>query len=82
MTFTEHPTSPEPAPKDGGSWHWWPYGGEWRWCAYPERETCGGTGFYDCRCGGDFCCCGNDGEIECVGCADCDPEDYWEDYEE
>ena len=36
------------------------------------RSRCGGTGILDCLCGGDFCVCGNFGEVECMGCPDCD----------
>lgn len=55
--------------------------GERRWCAWPERTRCGGTGYFNCFCGGDFCCCANDGEIECDGCEDCEPSD-WDDDED
>lgn len=38
----------------------------------PEWATsCGGTGFIECECGGDFCACGA-GEQECPGCEDCE----------
>ena len=71
------------------------------WCGaqgtYPElfdsalyADTCGGTGYLDCHCGGDLCVCHHHGqEVECPGCRDCldgadgdfgtddyDPEDY------
>lgn len=45
------------------------------WHEGRDRETCGGSGYYDCCCGGDFCVCGNRGEIECDGCDDCRPTD-------
>ena len=34
-----------------------------------------------CYCGGDLCVCANHGEIECMGCEDCEPEqdDDWND---
>lgn len=54
--------------------------GERIWCASPERERCGGHGYQHCYCGGDFCVCGNQGEIECMGCEDCEGED--DDYRE
>lgn len=34
------------------------------------EETCEGTGFLICNCGGDLCVCGMDGE-PCPGCEDC-----------
>lgn len=37
-------------------------------------RTCGGTGYLNCYCGGDFCICGNFGEAECPGCEDCEGE--------
>lgn len=45
------------------------------WCASPERERCGGHRYMRCYCGGDLCVCGNGGEIECMGCEDCEPCD-------
>lgn len=50
------------------------------------EASCGGSGVLNCFCGGDFCCCGNMGEVECYGCADCnwgDPDgDYCDDVAE
>jgi hypothetical protein len=37
-------------------------------------ETCGGLGVLNCRCGGDLCVCHNHGEVECLGCEDCEEE--------
>ena len=71
-TFTEEPTTPEPDARDGGAWYWNPYGAEWRWCADPESDRCGGSGYHRCYCGGDLCVCANDGSIDCDGCEDCD----------
>ena len=34
-------------------------------------RTCGGTGWLDCECGGDFCVCTLNGGIDCPGCEDC-----------
>ena len=50
----------------------------------PYLDTCGGTGFLDCHCGGDLCVCHHHGqEIECPGCEDCMPYDKdWDDYDE
>ncbi len=48
-------------------------------------EACGGTGTIHCYCGGDQCVCHNHGEIECLGCEDCEGEDDGydeEDYED
>jgi hypothetical protein len=44
-------------------------------------DTCGGTGILHCYCGGDFCCCGNFGEVECPGCEDCEGDEFddWDD---
>lgn len=53
--------------------------GDRRWYASPERERCGGNGYMHCYCGGDFCCCGNGGEIECYGCEDCERDDDYDD---
>lgn len=49
------------------------------WHAAPERNRCGGHGWIRCYCGGDLCVCGNQGEIECYGCPDCegDDDDDW-----
>lgn len=33
------------------------------WC-----NTCGNLGSINCRCGGDICCCENQGEMECPDC--------------
>jgi hypothetical protein len=33
------------------------------WC-----DTCGNLGSLNCRCGGDICCCENQGEIPCPDC--------------
>jgi hypothetical protein len=54
--------------------------GDVMWHEAPDRERCGGHGWMECYCGGDFCVCGNRGEIECVGCEDCEGEcdDTWE----
>jgi hypothetical protein len=52
------------------------------WCGVknpyfaPVRDTCGGFGYVDCRCGGDICVCHNHGETECYGCADCEEHDH------
>ena len=35
---------------------------------------CNGNGMIRCRCAGDFCICGMDGE-ECFGCALCEEQD-------
>lgn len=35
-------------------------------------ESCGGSGYLDCHCGGDQCVCHHHGqEVECPGCPDC-----------
>lgn len=48
---------------------------------YVYSQTCGGSGYLNCECGGDFCVCHHHGEIECGGCEDCeDPDDYYEDW--
>lgn len=52
------------------------------WCCAPDREHCGGAGYMTCRCGGDQCYCGNQGEIECMGCEYCDQIDDDFDYED
>ena len=42
----------------------------------PYLDTCGGTGFLYCHCGGDLCVCHHHGqEIECPGCEDCEGDD-------
>ena len=46
----------------------------------PYAETCGGTGYIPCFCGGDGCCCHHHGGIECDGCDDC--AEYDDEYEE
>ena len=33
--------------------------------------TCDGSGFLECRCGGDQCVCYHHGEVECPGCSEC-----------
>ncbi len=38
-------------------------------------RCCGGDGYIDCECGGDFCACHNHGVVACPGCIDCDWED-------
>ena len=49
------------------------------WCGEPHPhyaeiyQTCGGSRFLNCICGGDFCVCHNHGEVECFGCPDCEP---------
>jgi hypothetical protein len=35
-------------------------------------DSCAGTGFVNCLCGGDSCVCHHHGETECAGCEDCD----------
>ena len=47
------------------------------WHEAPESETCDGSGYMHCYCGGDFCVCGNQGEVECYGCKNCERE--WDD---
>jgi hypothetical protein len=48
------------------------------------RDTCGGQGYYECLCGGDFCICHNHGQAECYGCPDCedDSDDDYPDFDE
>lgn len=49
----------------------------------PYRRGCGGSGTLYCRCGGDQCYCHNHGEVECLGCGDCDGfGDSWDDGDE
>ncbi len=50
------------------------------------EDGCGGTGYLNCFCGGDFCVCGLQGGMDCGGCEDCeeddpdyDPSDYEDD---
>ncbi len=43
------------------------------------RGTCGGMGFLQCECGGDFCICHHHGEVECPGCDDCLADDFEDD---
>ena len=44
--------------------------------------TCGGLGTLHCECGGDQCVCHHHGEVDCVGCEDCDEFDDWYDGDE
>ena len=40
-------------------------------CDYEDREycnTCGNSGMLICYCGGDLCCCENNGEYPCPDC--------------
>lgn len=39
------------------------------------NKCCGGSGVLECHCGGDLCVCGNFGEVDCVGCPDCEFDD-------
>ena len=57
------------------------------WCGvknpyfHPQRGGCGGSGYFNCHCGGDICVCHNHGEMECFGCEDCRfDEDYDDDF--
>ena len=54
--------------------------GEIHFFSYPDAGNCGGSGILHCYCGGDICVCGNQGEIECAGCEDCelDEDDHFE----
>lgn len=36
-----------------------------------SEPGCGGTGFIECFCAGDFCACELQGESPCPGCQDC-----------
>lgn len=51
------------------------------WCGVknpyfePLVGTCDGSGTLNCFCGGDQCVCHNHGEVECLGCADCENDD-------
>lgn len=70
------------ADADAKGWHGYyarTMEGDVRWYESPERERCGGGGYIRCYCGGDLCVCGNQGEIDCVGCEDCDPDEDWDD---
>lgn len=40
-------------------------------------KRCHGSGIRICRCGGDICCCINDGYVDCPGCEDCESVDDW-----
>jgi hypothetical protein len=43
-------------------------------CEWPDQ--CGGTGMLQCLgCSGDSCVCGCGGEMPCVGCDLCEPDD-------
>lgn len=42
----------------------------------------GGSGVLRCRCGGDSCVCHHHGELECLGCDDCDGDPDGEDDED
>ena len=49
------------------------------------EENCGGGGYIDCHCGGDFCVCHNHGGYDCPGCPDCEEErdyDWQDDYDD
>ena len=50
----------------------------------PLPAHCGGSGYFDCDCGGDLCVCHHHGDAECVGCADCegDDDDFYDDCRE
>lgn len=37
--------------------------------------SCGGTGYLNCFCAGDFCACDIQGAAPCLGCTDCVNED-------
>ena len=39
-------------------------------------EPCGGNGYIECFCAGDFCVCSVQGEMRCPGCEDCMENDY------
>jgi len=55
------------------------------WCGETQpsftrvRAGCFGTGIVECLCGGENCVCHNHGEIECMGCVDCEPTQVIED---
>lgn len=44
-------------------------------------RTCGGTGWLNCECGGDFCVCKLNGGMDCPGCEDCEDETDTDDYD-
>lgn len=52
--------------------------------------NCGGSGFLQCECGGDFCVCHHHGgEVECPGCEECgygeldgDEDRFWDSEED
>lgn len=44
-----------------------------------REDGCGGTGYFECYCAGDFCACSLMGEVQCLGCDDCIDDDYDED---
>ncbi len=39
------------------------------------EESCAGTGYLNCFCGGDNCVCHMNGGMPCDGCADCRDDD-------
>lgn len=39
------------------------------------EQSCGGSGYLECECGGDLCVCHHHGELECPGCNDCEHGD-------
>ena len=48
------------------------------------EESCGGSGYLNCYCGGDLCVCHYHGGCDCPGCMDCyngddldDDSDYY-----
>jgi hypothetical protein len=43
------------------------------------ESRCGGSRTLHCFCGGDLCVCGNQGEVECPGCPDCNYGDFDDD---
>lgn len=38
-------------------------------------KRCYGTGYLECSCMGDGCCCDFHGSAECFGCPDCEWDD-------
>ena len=44
------------------------YEGEDELDLMPDCMECLGDGWIDCRCGGDTCCCRNNGEMPCPFC--------------
>lgn len=36
---------------------------------------CDGSGMLYCHCGGDLCVCHWHGEVQCIGCEDCEAND-------